>query len=642
MFKGGGNMTKRFKINLLAFFSVILTLIFAFLPPFLSQNFPDNFNKVNLTENGADLSKYNLSQEKGIYLTGVWEFFWDKHIISDKLDAELPDMYVQVPSSWTTYASSEITASTGGIASYRTYLKNIKSSEPIIVSVPNISGLCRVFIDGECVFSSRTLPDGDYSVNNAVRYSQPFTLPKSQNNAYEIVIEVKCSYSSGLTSIPVLSTYDDFPSFQTSSLALRYLFIGITAFFALSTLLLGIMRRQLGSQFWLVVLCVTFIFRMLISNEGYTASYMLFGNLDYEFMTSLVYVSTYIIKLSMLMYITAVLKLKIHFRTLFVISSLFLICAFVPYIFYDYIYITNAYIRLQAVAYLVDAIIIYKISEAVISKKKNSIIHLIAYCITAATIVIDNYYLNGYVSENVSMVMPFGCVVFISCMAIIHTIKTVKLYQEAKKSAELSKELSELNMTLMLSQIQPHFLYNALNTIKYLIKKDPKTAETAVIKFSSYLRANMDSLTQKEPIPFTKEIEHVKNYTAIESLRFGERLNVIYDIQFDDFSIPPLTIQPIVENSIKHGVNQRPEGGFVKISSHLDDENAIIIIEDNGVGFDVTKPPAEDGRSHVGIKNIKQRLSQMLNANVNTTSVLNEGTKTVITIPKAKTKEDVK
>ncbi len=636
-------MSKRFKINLLAFFSIILTVVSAFILPFLSQNFPDNFNEVNLTEKGADLTEYNLSSEKEIYLTGAWEFFWDKHIISDKINNPQPDMYVDVPSSWTTYDFSEAVSSTGGIASYRTYIKNINSSKPIIVSVPNLSGLCRVFIDGECVFSSRTLPTGKYNVNNAIRYSQPFVLSKSENDFYEIVVEVKCSYSSGLTSIPVLTTYSEFQSQQTSSLAVRYLFIGITVFFALSTLLLGIMRKRLGSQFWLILLCVTFIFRMLISNEGYTASYMIFGNLDYEFMTSLVYVSTYIIKLSMLMYISSVLDLKIHYSTLTIVSALFLICAFVPYIFYDYIYITNAYIRLQGIAYVVDAVIIYKISEAVISKKKTSVIHLIAYCITAATIVIDNYYLNGFISENVSMVMPFGCIVFISCMVFIHTINTVKLYQQARKSAELSRELSELNMTLMLSQIQPHFLYNALNTIKYLIKKDPKTAETVVVKFSSYLRANMDSLTQKEPIPFTKEIEHVKNYTAIESLRFGERLNVIYDIEFDDFNIPPLTIQPIVENSIKHGVNQRPEGGFVKIISYKDGENAVIIIEDNGVGFDVTKEPEDDGRSHVGIKNIKQRLNQMLNATVNTTSILNEGTKTVITIPNAvKFKEDIK
>lgn len=627
-------MSKRFKINLLAFFAIFLTLVSAFILPFLSYNFPDTLNKISITENGIDLSKYNVAEEREIYLTGVWEFFWDKHIISNNLDDALPDMYVQVPSSWTTYKFTEATNSTGGVASYRTYLKNINSSQPIIISVPNLSGLCRVFIDGECVFSSRTLPKGNFNVNNAIKYSQPFSLSNSNNKTYEVVVEVDCSYSSGLTSIPVLSTYSHFQSHQTTSLAVRYLFIGTTAFFALSTLLLGIMRKRLGSQFWLVVLCIIFIFRMLISYEGYMGSYMLFGNLDYEIMTSLIYVSTYIIKLSMLMYISSVLDLKIHYRTLTVISALFLICAFVPYIFYDYIYITNAYVRLQSVAYIVDALIIYKISEAVINKKKTSIIYLVSYCITAATIVIDNYYLNGYISENVSLMMPFGCIVFIACMVLIHIINTVKLYQQAQKTAELSKELSELNMTLMISQIQPHFLYNALNTIKYLIKKDPKTAETAIVKFSSYLRANMDSLTQKEPIPFSKEIEHVKNYTTIESLRFGDRLNVIYDIQYDSFSIPPLTIQPIVENSIKHGVNQRPEGGFVKVTSYENDKNAVIVIEDNGVGFDATKPPEDDGRSHVGIKNIKQRLSQMLNATVDINSVLNEGTTTVITIPK--------
>ena len=124
--------------------------------------------------------------------------------------------------------------------------------------------------------------------------------------------------------------------------------------------------------------------------------------------------------------------------------------------------------------------------------------------------------------------MPMACFVFIAFMVLVHFIRAVDDYKKAQTAAELEREISEINMTLMLSQIQPHFLYNALNTIKYLTKKDPKRAEEAIVKFSSYLRANMDSLTQKEPISFIKELEHVRNYIDIEQLRFGERLNVEY------------------------------------------------------------------------------------------------------------------
>jgi sensor histidine kinase YesM len=187
----------------------------------------------------------------------------------------------------------------------------------------------------------------------------------------------------------------------------------------------------------------------------------------------------------------------------------------------------------------------------------------------------------------------------------------------------------------MLSQIKPHFLYNALNTIKYLIKKDPKTAEQVVVKFSKYLRANMDSLTQKTPLPVEKELDHVSNYTDIEKHRFGDRLNVIYDIGCKDFVILPLTIQPIVENAIKHGINQKPEGGTVTVKTYEDEDSFYVDISDDGVGYDINKKPDEnDERSHVGINNIKIRLKEMLKATVEVESAVGVGTRVLIKIPK--------
>ena len=121
--------------------------------------------------------------------------------------------------------------------------------------------------------------------------------------------------------------------------------------------------------------------------------------------------------------------------------------------------------------------------------------------------------------------------------------------------------------------------------------------------------------------------------SIIEQLRFGERLTIEYDIEVDAFTIPPLTIQPIVENAIKHGVNQKPEGGTVRISTREAEKAFVVIVSDNGVGYDVNQT-LDDGRSHVGIKNIKKRLRTMLGATVETDSVIGEGTDVTITIPK--------
>ena len=619
-------MSKGFKKFLVWFLAVVIVFAAGMFLPFLSRIMPDTLDKVKVVSGKTDVSEFYLDECEEVYLAGDWEFFWNKHIVSDKNQRDaVPSTYVQVPASWTTYDINGEKLLNGGKASYRTYLENINTSSSFIVSVSNVAGSCKVYVDGECVFSNHSAPDFASEEDSFEIYSAPAHVKDGDNQVYEVVIEMECMYSSGLTSIPSLSTYSTYKSNETGSLAMRFFFIGITVFFAIAVLILSIMRRDVNEQFWLIVLCAAFTLRMLVSNEGYMVAHSIFGGVNVEIMMSLVYVSTYIIKLSMVMYIAGALRVNISQKMLVFISALFLLCAFVPYILYDYIYISTAYVWLQAIAYLVDVYLIYKIAHAIIKKRRFSVMYLVVYCITAAAIIIDNFYISGYISKNVSNFMPAACIAFVACMVIVHFADTVKLYYEAKRAAELTKELDDMNMTLMLSQIQPHFIYNALNTIKYLIKKDPKTAETAIVKFSNYLRANMDSLTQREPIPFTKELDHVKNYIAIESLRFGERLRIEYFIEEEDFSIPPLTIQPIVENAIKHGVNQKPDGGTVKISSYKKDGFIYVVIEDDGVGFDIHQKK-DDGRSHVGINNIKTRLNEYMGAEVIIESTLGQGT----------------
>lgn len=622
-------MTKTFKRNTLFVITTMITVIVCIILPFISYVNPSFFNNLKITSAIVNVKGYDFSEGESVLLAGEWEFHWGKHLISQNIKNSQPDLYVEIPSSWTDYEINGEQLSNGGIASYRAYIKNLDSTQPMIVGVQNLPGLCRVYIDGNLVFSNRSLYGGKSDVD---LHTEPIVLEKNAD-MHEIVVEVDCDYSSGLTSAPVLSDYSQYQDDFLGSIAVRFMLVGIVAFFCIGAVAIGIMRKDMSDQIWLVLLCVTFIFRMLISNEGYIISHNFFGDMNYEIMMSLIYVSTYIIKLCMLMHLVNVLGLKISNITLSLISVLFLICAFIPYFTYDYIYISEAYMWIQSVAYFFDGYMIYKLSDATIKKKKFAVLYLIFYCITSAALVTDNLYINGYISGSVSFVMPIGCFLFITLMLFVHISDTLNTYKKAQRAAELEKELSELNITLMISQIQPHFLYNALNTIKYLIKKDPKTAESAVVKFSNYLRSNMDSLTQKEPISFEKELEHVKNYAAIEQLRFGDRLKIEYEIGVVGFTIPPLTLQPIVENAIKHGVNQRPEGGTVTIKTSETQSHFIISVEDDGVGFDVDEKK-NDGRSHVGVSNIRKRLEEIMYADIEIESEIGGGTVVVIKIPK--------
>ncbi len=204
--------------------------------------------------------------------------------------------------------------------------------------------------------------------------------------------------------------------------------------------------------------------------------------------------------------------------------------------------------------------------------------------------------------------------------------------EQAEIIKQHEKEIYDMKVSVMVSQIGPHFIYNTLSTIKHLCRVNPALAAETVDEFAAYLRGNIESLTGNSCIPFSQELEHVKNYLAIEKKRFGGRVNAEYDIQAEEFLIPPLSLQPIVENAVKHGLIKREEGGMVKIASSCNGISYIIEISDDGVGFDV-KQKKNDGRKHIGIQNVRDRIKDMCNGSVTVESIIGEGTKVNISIP---------
>ena len=192
--------------------------------------------------------------------------------------------------------------------------------------------------------------------------------------------------------------------------------------------------------------------------------------------------------------------------------------------------------------------------------------------------------------------------------------------------------MAEQRVKIMISQIQPHFLYNTLSTIQALCQTDPQKAFETTEKFGLYLRNNIDSLDQPELIPFEKELEHTKIYADIEMIRFS-KISVEYNINVSDFCVPALSIQPLVENAIRHGVRSR-EHGIVNVETRID-ENGFneILISDNGVGFDVNELCSKDG-AHIGITNVKERIEEMCEGTFDIDSRIGKGTKITIKLPR--------
>lgn len=197
---------------------------------------------------------------------------------------------------------------------------------------------------------------------------------------------------------------------------------------------------------------------------------------------------------------------------------------------------------------------------------------------------------------------------------------------------EITRQLADSRISIMLSQIQPHFMHNMLTTIMYMCRTEPEEAEKTVGQFADYLRANMDSLTLKQCIQFETELKHVKIYWSLEEKRFGDKIRAVYDIQENSFILPSLTIQPIVENAVKHGMRKGKQL-TVTIRTYSDVNNYYVEINDDGRGFDVNAFE-NDGKSHIGIKNVQQRLKMMCGGELMVNSVPDQGTDAVIKIPK--------
>lgn len=219
---------------------------------------------------------------------------------------------------------------------------------------------------------------------------------------------------------------------------------------------------------------------------------------------------------------------------------------------------------------------------------------------------------------------------------VVHeTEKSKRIIEQEKIVAQQKIELSETKVNLMISRIQPHFISNTLLTLQGLYHKDINKADIIMDDFITYLQHSFNELSMNEPINVESELEHTRHYTSIAKARW-EDITIKYDIESTDFCVPPITIQPLVENSVRHGIMPLESGGIITISTKQDEQNNYVIIEDNGVGFDINnpKPQYNDNRTHIGLSNITERLKIMCNAIVDIQSEIGKGTVVTITIPK--------
>lgn len=232
-------------------------------------------------------------------------------------------------------------------------------------------------------------------------------------------------------------------------------------------------------------------------------------------------------------------------------------------------------------------------------------------------------------------------VVFIAAftLRLIAAIKLVpESYRRAEQAERLEDDLKNSRIVLAMSQIRTHFIFNILNAISGMCKYDAKKADETVVRFARYLRSNIDIMEQDEPEWFETSLRHLEDYIALEQVRFGDKIRFISDVSVSDFKLPPLVLQPIVENAIKHGLMPKANGGTIVLHTWQEERNIFISVQDDGVGFRLNQLEKTDGNKSVGLNNVRFRLENTVHGGMEIESYPRKGTTVTIWLPREEEK----
>jgi anti-sigma regulatory factor (Ser/Thr protein kinase) len=246
-------------------------------------------------------------------------------------------------------------------------------------------------------------------------------------------------------------------------------------------------------------------------------------------------------------------------------------------------------------------------------------------------------YIKGSSMGNLSLMVTFYAVIVFAFQTYFSRLRYA---EDEKRTAQLRSELVQAQLQALKMQIQPHFLFNTLNSISSLVLTNPPQAHQMIAQLGDFLRLTLD-YGQDQIVTLAEELRFLRSYLEIEQIRFSDRLKVNFDIEPEVLSVmvPHMVLQPIVENSIKHAVSHRKNGGFIEIKAGKLEGKLRLQIKDNGSGEEArimnSKKEEKDESPGTGLVNVQNRLKHFYdnNAGFEILNRENEGTTVTLVVP---------
>lgn len=578
-----------------------------------------------------DLSHWDFEKKQTIDLNGKWEFYWGKFLKST--DQAQPDFFIDVPNNWNRYQLYGKNLPGEGYATYRLHVKtDLPAGSQLSLRIHTVSSAYSLMIDDQIVASRGTVSMTKDQEKGGYRPQVAYlVIPQSE---FTITVHVSNFHNArgGIWAGMYLGSVTGIQALHDTIMGKEYFLLGSLIIISMFSITLYLYRREFHYYLYFSLFCITLAVALDIVGQ-----YILFGYFSEEH-----FAFTIMIRFASMTWLVCLLTLYLHslfpssFSTMvvqilliFAVFSQLFFLLLKPEFYSKFRDVLNTMNIIGALAAVMIVVV------GIRKRYQDGWLNLASMLVFLTVFIHDTLYLTNTIESSFGEIVYFGMLVFLLLQMVIQA-RRVKSYYDDKAAAEL---------LLLQAQIKPHFLFNAINTFLSISHYDVDRARALLLDFSKYLRSTFDFKSSSQQVPLSQEIELVKAYVEIEKARFEERLEVQFDLlEAQNFMIPVLTLQPIIENAINHGILPKEEGGKVRVTIRKEGDWLLFSVCDNGVGMDpiVLERLKKNHSKHatatdrVGLNNINRRLHQLYGKGLLINSMLGQGTEVCWSIPATK------
>lgn len=541
-----------------------------------------------------DLAGWDLKKTGAFHLMGEWEFYWGRLVSNSEIEGGKEKfVLIEAPGIWNDFEIGGQALPAFGKATYRAHVIHVPKGEHFAVRIQNQASTYRLYIDDKLLAENGSF--GDNAGAPVYKYRPQFSEFTSDKDNFDIILQVSNdAYAVGGMWEPVMfGLYEPMSGVNYAIKIFDYFSIGslivMCFFFAIMFLIIRKEKEML-------ILCgmgLAVLLRILEYGDVIVSHILSdmpiagFGWIDY---LSQIWIQFFLLYFVYSVYPTLVSKWPIR------ILLIYSVCASGFVLLFPFEVVVSTYMIMSLILLMIITAVVYYMARGAMEGRTGarSLLMAMSFILfsTLYEFFIDDLSIGYFMIDSWSL--DFTILFLVQCTIV------ARRYNEAL----------HLEMGLLKNQIRPHFIHNALATIISISRKDAEYSRELLMDFSSYLRGCYD-YEGEDLISIEQELDFVRAYVALEQARFGDKLKVEYQIEASNFLLPPLILQPLVENAFVHGLREKEDGGTVVVYAVRRKGNTVRIgVRDNGVGMH-NRPKENPERRGIGCGNINRRLSKL-------------------------------